>query len=120
MHTEKENVICSLEEIEAMIIIFTFSLSLPLSLFFFYRGKKRKKIVCIELFYWCILRVERTVCCNQQTNIIISRVHIVHEKASEEKKKRNLTRSFLFFFIAPSFRMYSLHCLVDDILIYLK
>ncbi len=44
------------------------------------KKKKKKKIECSKLFHWCMLRVGRTVCCNQQTNIIISRMHIVHEK----------------------------------------
>ncbi len=51
-------------------------------LFFSRRGKKRREreIECFKLFHWWMLRVGQTVCCNQQTNIIISRVHIVHEK----------------------------------------
>ena len=113
----KKTYICSSVEIRTMIIIFAFSLSFSLSSS--KREEEEKKIECFKLFHWCMLRVGRTVCCNQQTNIIISRMHIVHEK-TRKKKRRNLTWSFLLFFIASSFRMYSFDCLVDDILICLK
>jgi hypothetical protein len=99
-----------------------FSLSLPpsLSLFLPSREGERKKIECVELFHWSMLKVGRTVCCNQQTNIIISRVHSAHEKSKRREKEKKPYFEVSFFFIASSFRMYSFRCLVDDILICLK
>jgi hypothetical protein len=89
MHTKKENFIYMLVSRNKNDDNY-----ISLSLFFsrLEKKKKKKKIECFKLFHWCMLRVERTVCCNQQTNIIISRIHIVHERETErERERRNLT-----------------------------
>ena len=99
--------VCSSGEVGAMIIIFSFFLSR--------REKKRegeKKIECFKLFHWCIWRVGRPVCCNQQTNIIIS----VHEK---KEKKLYLKLAFSSSY-ASSVYVFVWLCLVDDILISLN
>jgi len=71
----------------SMIIIFALSLSLFLP-------PREKKMECIELFHWCMLRKGRFVCCNQQTNIIISRACILYMTKKERERRRNHTRSF--------------------------
>jgi len=106
---ERKLHLCSSVEVEAMIIIFSFSLDERKRERERGGERERNKKECLKLFHWCMWRVQRTVCCNQQTNIIISRVHIGHEKET-------LLEAFLFF-IASSFRRYSFHCLLDDILI---